>query len=138
MLAQIYKTFQCQKQLTFLSRGLHCIHGVMCSFHSPYSPDLVFRLMPMRKKTTLLIRHTNQKQCIYYLEMSTLTPRKYGGFKPKNFSFSKLHATSMAQNLPEIKRLPNVGAEMDKNVFKNKEPPSEIRRLGISDCCMNV
>ena len=29
----------------------------------------------------------------------------------------------MAQNLPEIGRLPNLGVKMDKNIYKNKEPP---------------
>ena len=38
----------------------------------------------------------------------------------------------MAENLPEIGRLQNLGVKMDKNVFKNREPPSEIGRVGIS------
>ena len=37
----------------------------------------------------------------------------------------------MAQNLPEIGRLPNLGVKMDKNV-KDREPPSETGRVGIS------
>ena len=39
----------------------------------------------------------------------------------------------MAQNLQEIGRLPNLGVKMDKDVYKNKEPPSEIGRVGISE-----
>ena len=38
----------------------------------------------------------------------------------------------MAQNLPEIGRLPNLGVKMDKNVYKNRESPSKIGRVGIS------
>ena len=29
----------------------------------------------------------------------------------------------MAQNLPEIGKLSNLGVKTDKNVYKNKEPP---------------
>ena len=29
----------------------------------------------------------------------------------------------MAQNLPEIGRLPNMGVKMDKYGYKNREPP---------------
>ena len=32
----------------------------------------------------------------------------------------------MAQNLPIIGRLPNLGVKMDKNVYKNREPSSEM------------
>ena len=35
----------------------------------------------------------------------------------------------MAQNLPEIRRLPNLGVRMDKNVWKNREPSSELEGL---------
>ena len=38
----------------------------------------------------------------------------------------------MAQNLPEIGRLPNLGVKLDKNVYKNREPPYLIERDGIS------
>ena len=38
----------------------------------------------------------------------------------------------MAQNLPEIAGLPNLGVRKDKNVYKSREPPSEIGRVGIS------
>ena len=65
-------------------------------------------------------------------EMPTLTPRKYGGFKQKLGRFSKLHATSMAQNLPEIGRLPYLGVKMGQKCLQNKEPPYEIGRVGIS------
>ena len=64
--------------------------------------------------------------------MPTLTSSKYGGFIQKIGSFSKLHTTSMAQNLPEIGRLPNMGVKMDTNVYKNREPPSEMGRVNIS------
>ena len=59
----------------------------------------------------------------HFSEMPTLTSRKYGGLKQKIWRFSKLHATSMAQSLPEIRRLPDLGVKMDKNVYKNREPP---------------
>ena len=49
--------------------------------------------------------------------------------------FSKLHATLMAQNLPEIGRLPNLGVKINKTVYKNREAPSEIGRVGISVKC---
>ena len=39
----------------------------------------------------------------------------------------------IAQNLPEIGRLPYLDVKMDKNVLKNREPPSEIGRVGISE-----
>ena len=56
-------------------------------------------------------------------KMPTLPSRKEGGFKPKIGRFSKLHVTSMAQSLPEIGRLPNLGVKMDKSFYKNREPP---------------
>ena len=65
-------------------------------------------------------------------EMPPLTSRKLGGFKHKIGRFSKLHETSMVQNLLEIGRMPNLGVKMDKNVYKNRTPSSEIGRLGIS------
>ena len=37
----------------------------------------------------------------------------------------------MAQNLPKLERLPNLGVKMDKKCYK--EPPSEIGRVGISE-----
>ena len=39
----------------------------------------------------------------------------------------------MAQNWLEIERLPNLGIKMDKNVNKNREPPSEIGRLFLKE-----
>ena len=38
----------------------------------------------------------------------------------------------MAKNLSEIGRLPNFGVKMDKNVYENRELPSEIGRFGNS------
>ena len=55
--------------------------------------------------------------------MPTLKSRKYGGFNDKIRRFSKLHATFMAQNLPEIGRLPNLSVKIDKNVYKNRSLP---------------
>ena len=58
--------------------------------------------------------------------------QKKGRIQTKIGRSSKLHANSMAQTLPEIGRLSNLGIKMDKNVYKNREPPSEIGRIGIS------
>ena len=44
----------------------------------------------------------------------------------------------MAQSLPEIGRLLNLGVKMDKNVYKNREPPYQIGRIGISVVCGGV
>ena len=55
-----------------------------------------------------------------------------GRFKQKIGSFSKLHATSMTQNLPEIGRLPNLDVKMDKMFTKIGSLPNNIRRVGIS------
>ena len=57
-------------------------------------------------------------------EMPTLTSRKQGGFKQNIGRFSKLHATSMAQNLPEIGRLLNLGVQMDNFEKKKKRGAS--------------
>ena len=63
-------------------------------------------------------------------QTTTTTGDKAGDTKSREVF--KLHATSMAQNLPEIGRLPNFDIKMDKNVYENREPPSEIGRVGIS------
>ena len=55
-------------------------------------------------------------------KIGKILKQKLGGFKQKIGRFSKLHATSMAQNLPEIRKLPNLGVKMDK-MFKKREPP---------------
>ena len=39
----------------------------------------------------------------------------------------------MAQNFPEIGRLPNLGVKMDKNVYRYTEAPLEKGRIGISE-----
>ena len=39
----------------------------------------------------------------------------------------------MAQNLPEIGKLPNLSVKIDKNVKQNREPPYQIGRIGISE-----
>ena len=43
--------------------------------------------------------------------------QKIGRIEQKTRRFSKLHATSMAQNLPKIGRLPNYDVKIDKNVY---------------------
>ena len=42
--------------------------------------------------------------------------QKTGRIQTKNTEFSKLHAFPMAQNLPGLGKLPNLGVKMDKNV----------------------
>ena len=41
--------------------------------------------------------------------------------KKKNREVLKITCTLMAQSLPEIWKLPNLGVKMDKNVYKNRE-----------------
>ena len=55
-------------------------------------------------------------------EMPTQYPKK-SGFKQEIGRFSKLHATSMAQNLSEIGMLPNLGVKMRQKCLQNREPP---------------
>ena len=57
--------------------------------------------------------HTNRN--------ANINIQKIGRIQTKKRRFSKLHATSMAQSLPEIRRLPNLGVKMDKNVYRNRE-----------------
>ena len=76
--------------------------------------------------------HFNKSAFPWVSEMPTLTSRKYGGFEQKIGRFSKLHATSMAQNLPEIGRLPNLDVKMGQKCLQNRDPPYQTGRVGIS------
>ena len=69
--------------------------------------------------------------------MQNKTIQKIRKIQAKNVKVSKLHA-KMAQNLPEMGRLPNFGVEMNKKrkrkkKYKNTETSSEIGRDDISD-----
>ena len=56
-------------------------------------------------------------------EIPILTSRKWEGFKQKIGRFSKLNATLMVQNLPEIGRLPNLGVKMGQKCLQYRAIP---------------
>ena len=48
---------------------------------------------------------------------------KIGRIQTKNMEVFKITYNLMAQSLPEIGRLPNLGVKMDKIVYQYREPP---------------
>ena len=54
---------------------------------------------------------------------ANINVQKIGRIQTKIREVSKSHATSMAQNLPEIGRLPNLGVKLGPKCLQNREPP---------------